>query len=222
MSLDIGKRCVDFLLRDAREAELSQMPNKRRQVDVSFWGGEPFLEWKLMQDLMLYTESQKGKDIMASFGGTTNGVLLTPDKFSFLKDHNCLFMVSLDGTQETHDKYRKTVNGSGSHASIMKNMESILKEWPFYKVRMSPYADGIHRFYEDVKYLVEHGVLHLMFSPVYESNFTEEHWKVWEAECYKVVDLVADYRKKGVKIEIEHFKSYMSRDRSEWTFLCWI
>jgi uncharacterized protein len=216
MSFDIGKKCIDFLLRDAREADISQMPNKRRQVDIGFWGGEPFLEWALMKNLILYAENQKEKDIMVSFGGTTNGVLLTPDKFSFLKDHNCLFMVSLDGTQETHDKYRKITNGSGSHATIMKNMEQVMKEWPFYKIRMSPYADGIHRFYEDVKYLVEHGILNIMFSPVYESGFTEEHWKVWEYNCYKVVDLIADYRKKGVKVEIEHFKSYMGRDRSEW------
>ena len=215
MSLEIGKKCVDFLFRDAREADINLMPNKKRQVDISFWGGEPLLEWKLIQDLVLYAEAMKGK-IMTSFGGTTNGVLLTPEKIPFLKDHRILFMVSLDGTQETHDKYRRMATGAGSHAAIMKNMERVIKEWPFYKVRMSPYADGIHRFYEDVKYLVEFGFTNIMFSPVYESNFTEEHWKIWEAECYKVVDLIADYRKKGTKVEIEHFKSYISRDRSEW------
>lgn len=214
MPIDVGKRCIDFLFKEVREVYATQ--NKKRKVDISFWGGEPLLEWELMKDLMLYGDSKKGNDVKVSFGGTTNGVLLTPEKFSFLKDHKCLFMVSLDGTQETHDKYRKTAKGSGSHAIIMKNMEQVMKEWPSYKVRMSPYADGIHRFYEDVKYLVEHGILNIMFSPVYESGFTEKHWKIWEAECYKVVDLIADYRKRGVKIEIEHFKSYRSKDKSEW------
>ena len=219
MSLDIGKKCIDFLLKEAREADVNTLPNKKRQIDISFWGGEPLLEWKLLQDLVLYTQEKKRPDVMASYGGTTNGVLLTEEKFPFMKEHAVLFMVSLDGTQETHDKYRRMANGNGSHAVIMRNMEKVLKYWPFYKVRMSPYAEGIHRFYEDVKYLVEFGFTNIMFSPVYESGFKEEHWKIWEAECYKVVDLIADYRKKGVKVEIEHFKSYMNKDRSEWPCL---
>lgn len=216
MSFEIGKKCIDFLLKEAREADVNKLPNKKRQVDISFWGGEPLIEWKLLQDLVLYTQKAKERDVMVSYGGTTNGVLLTEDKFPFMKEHAVLFMVSLDGTQATHDKYRRTASGGGSHAAIMANMEKVLKYWPFYKVRMSPYADGIHRFYEDVKYLIEFGFTNIMFSPVYESGFKEEHWKIWEAECYKVIDLIAEYRAKGTKIEIEHFKSYMSRDRSEW------
>ena len=215
MSFDVGKKCVDFLLRNARDANISDLNGGKRQIDISFWGGEPFLEWELLKSLVLYANRERG-DIRAIFGGTTNGVLLTEDKLPFLEENRVLFMVSLDGTQETHDKYRRMINGKGSHSIIMKNMEHVMKKWPFYKVRMSPYAEGIHRFCEDVKYLVDHGMYSIMFSPVYESGWTEDYWKTWELECYKVVDLISEYRKKGIKVEIEHFKSYMTVDRSAW------
>jgi radical SAM protein with 4Fe4S-binding SPASM domain len=55
-----------------------------------------------------------------------------------------------------------------------------------------------------------------MFSPVYESNFTDEHWKIWENECYKVIDYIAELRAQGRKAEVEHFKSYQGKDNSKW------
>lgn len=202
MSFDVGKRAIDFLFKNVE--------GTNNRVDISFWGGEPLLEWKLLQDLVIYAKSKKRS---VSFGGTTNGILLTEDKFDFLDEHKIFFMVSLDGTKETHDKYRVFRNGDGSHSIIMRNMEKVIKKWPFYKVRMSPYAEGIHRFYDDIKYLVEHGIYNIMFSPVYETQWTEERWDIWTNECFKVVDLIADYRKKGIRVEIEHFKSYQGPDK---------
>ena len=216
MPLEIGKKGIDFLIKNCREADIDILPGKKRSIDVSFWGGEPLLEWELLKDLVLYAEQQKENDIRVTFGGTTNGTLLTEDKLPFLADHKIFFMVSLDGTQETHDKYRVFKGGSGSHSLIMRNMEAVLKKWPQFKVRTSPYGEAVHRFYEDIKYLVDFGFNSIMFSPVYESGFTEENWKVWEEQCYKVVDLIVDYRKKGRKIEIEHFKSYVQIDNSKW------
>ncbi len=215
MPFDVARRGVDFLFRNVREADITDLAQGKRRIEVSFWGGEPLLEWKLLKEVVLYAE-QRRYDIGVMFGGTTNGVLLTEDKFSFLDEHKIYFMVSLDGTQETHDKFRKMQGGLGSQAIIMRNMEKVIRKWPFYKVRMSPYAEGIHRFYQDVKYLVDHGMFNIMFSPVYESGWTERHWKIWEAECIKVVDLIAEKRAKGVRVEIEHFKSYMQVDRSNW------
>lgn len=216
MPLEIGKKGIDFLIRNAREADIDDLNGRERRVDVSFWGGEPLLEWKTIQDLVLYVKRQNITDVKVTFGGTTNGVLLTEEKFPFLDEHKLFFMISLDGTQETHDRYRKTASGSGSHAMIMRNVEKVMKKWPFYKVRLSPYAEGIHKFYEDVKYLIEHGFSNIMFSPVYESGWTEERWKIWETECYKVVDLLADYKRKGKEIQIEHFKTYTGIDNSRW------
>jgi uncharacterized protein len=216
MTLDTAKKCVDFLIKQAVEAKDEELINHQRAINVSFWGGEPLLEWQLLKDIVLYAESVIPKGVGLQFGGTTNGMLLTPDKFDFLDKHKIFFMVSLDGTAATHDKYRIQANGTGSHKHIMKNMKQVIERWPFYKVRTSPYPERIDHFYEDIKYLVDHKMYNIMFSPVYEHEWTDAHWQTWKEQCFKVVDMIAEYKKKGIKIEIEHFKTYCRSDNSKW------
>jgi len=216
MSFDIAKKCVDFLIKQAADAKDEELINKKREINISFWGGEPLLEWKLLKEIVKYTESVLPFNVGVQFGGTTNGMLLTSDKFDFLDKHKIFFMVSLDGTKETHDKYRVQANGNGSHKYIMKNMKQVIKRWPFYKVRISPYPERIDHFYEDIKYLVGHGMYNIMFSPVYEHEWKDSDWQTWKEQCFKVVDMIAEYKKKGIKIDIEHFKSYCRTDNSKW------
>lgn len=209
MPFETARKIVDFLANQAAESG-------EKSIEISFWGGEPLIEWNLLKQIVLYTKAAIHPAISVSFGGTVNGTLLTTEKLDFLNEHNILFMVSIDGTQETHDFYRKSPQGFGSHKIIMRNMEKVLEKWPNYRVRMGPTADNIHRFYEDVKYLFDFGFNYIMFSPVYEGNWTEERWNIWEDQCYKVIDYMAELRKQGRMVEIEHFKSYISIDDSHW------
>lgn len=208
ISLDMAKKSVDFLIKSAVSAPLETFPYKQRIVDISFWGGEPLLEWDLLKEIVLYAKSVKPPEIELAFGGTTNGVLLTPEKLDFLEQHNVLFMISIDGTEETHDRYRKDCFGVGSHKRIMENAPEVLKRWPFYKVRMSLYPDRIDHFYEDCKYLIDNGFTNLYFSPVYEYEWTDKHWQTFTEQGFKVVDLISEYQKNGKEIKIEHFISY--------------
>ena len=216
MSFETAKKSVDWLIKNVMDADINTLNGKKRTMDISFWGGEPLLEWKLLKKIILYTKSVIPNGMLLQFGGTTNGTLLTPEKFDFLQEHRLMFMVSLDGTQETHDVYRLFKNGKGSHAIIMKNMEQVLKKWPFYKTRVSLYPGAIGNFYKDIEYLFEHGMYNIMFSPVYEHKWTEDTWNTWINESYKVVDLMEKYKNKGIKTTIEHFKSYMNIDNSNW------
>lgn len=209
MPLDVAKKCVDFLFKNAVEAN-------EKEVEISFWGGEPLLRWFLLQEIVLYAEGKSAQTaVRVSFGGTTNGVLLTPEKFDFLDKHKIFFMVSFDGTKETHDYHRKTKEGFGSHKIIERNLKEILKRWPIYRIRMSPFSERIEYFFEDCKSIFDLGCNYLIFSPVYESNFTEGKWLIWEEQCKKVVDYMKELQDQGRKVEIEYFKSYTGKDNSK-------
>lgn len=211
MPLDIAKKCVDLLFEGAKHLT---NPNER-QVEISFWGGEPLLEWSLLQKTVYYAKEKSAQDaVPVNFGGTTNGTLLTNEKFDFLDTHRIFFLVSIDGMEETHNTHRKYATGKGSHFTIMRNMEDVLARWPFYKVRMGLTADNVGRFYEDCRYLFDFGFDHIMFSPIYEGDWDDEKWSIWEQECYKVIDYMAI--QKNRQLSIEHFKSYISIDNSRW------
>lgn len=207
MPKEVAFKAVNWLFANAFMADKNE-----RQVEISFWGGEPLLKWDLLKEITLYAEDVSRKIVVpVTFGGTTNGTLLTKEKFDFLDEHKIFFLVSLDGTQASHDLYRKFSNGQGSHSIVIKNMEKVLKKWPFYRARMSLSADNVSRFYEDVKYLIDFGFKYIIFSPVYETNWTDNAWDIFEEQGYKVVDLIKDK-----DIEIEHFKSYQGKDNSRW------
>lgn len=210
MTEEIAHKAVDFLIGNAVMAG-------EKQIEISFWGGEPLLKWELLKHIVMYANTvAKENAITVQYSGTTNGTLLTPEKFDFLEEHKIYFMVSIDGTETTHDIYRTFVTGAGSHEIVSKNMVEVLKKWPFYRARMAPTAFNASWFYKDVKYLFDLGFNYIMFSPVYESGWEDEDWAIFEKECYKVVDLLISMKLQGRDVEIEHFRSYQGVDDSKW------
>jgi uncharacterized protein len=207
MSWAVAKKSVDFLFNNAKRTKENKM------VRIDFWGGEPLLEWNLLKKITLYAESvSKRTTIPVHFGGTTNGTLLTEEKFTFLGKHGIKFLVSLDGTAESHNKYRVFRSGRGSHALIVKNMKKVLKKWPDYAVRLSPYPESIKRFYNDIKFLIDLGFRNVMYSPVFEANWKEKDWNKWEDEGYKVVDLLSEKKREGINIFIHQFDEFCGQE----------
>jgi uncharacterized protein len=207
-----AKRAIDFLFEGA-----AKCTGRDRAVEISFWGGEPLLKWELLKKTALYARDvSKRTAIPVQFGGTTNGTLLTSEKFDFLDEIGCKFLVSFDGTPDTHNYYRKfRVSGEGSQELIRKNMEAVLKRWPDYRPRSSAFAERVEYFFDDMKYLWDMGFSYLVFSPVYESAWTPEKWVTFEEQCKKVIDYMVELRKTGRKnIDIQHFKAYCGVDNS--------
>jgi uncharacterized protein len=129
LSLEQGKKTIDWLIR-------KEVMGDGKYLNISFWGGEPLLKYDLMKELILYAEEKaKPLGITLEFGGTTNVTLLTEDKFDFLDEHHCYFLLSIDGRPEHHDLHRKFANGTASSPAVLRNVPAILKRWPWTKVR---------------------------------------------------------------------------------------
>lgn len=123
MSFETAKKSIDFLVKHSKDT---------LKLSLSFYGGEPLLEYSLLQECILYAEKRAlGKEILFNF--TTNGTLLTEDKFEFLKNHDVQIMISLDGPQKVHDKRRKYARSKkGSFDVIIKNITKLKKYDPKY------------------------------------------------------------------------------------------
>jgi uncharacterized protein len=55
----------------------------------------------------------------------TNGVLLDDDWARFLRDHDFLVGISLDGPEDLHDRWRRDADGRGSFRRVMRGLESL-------------------------------------------------------------------------------------------------
>ena len=122
MDLKTALKAIDFFL--ARNVELSD-------VVIGFYGGEPLLEFELIQKCVEYAKNlTEGRRLR--FNMTTNGTLLTDSVIDFLVDNDFALSISLDGSKQEHDTNRKFANGNGSFDVIISNIERIQHRYPKY------------------------------------------------------------------------------------------
>lgn len=123
MSIETAKKGIDFLIDNSRDVDI---------VNISFYGGEPLIEFELMKKAILYAkEISEGKKVMFSF--TTNGTLFSKEIIEFLMSYDVQILVSLDGPKEVHDKNRKfAVSGCGTFEKLNKNLEFFKENYPEY------------------------------------------------------------------------------------------
>jgi uncharacterized protein len=96
---------------------------------VSFYGGEPLLQFELIQAVVKEARSDaRGRRMR--FVIDTNGTLLDDRIVEFLVQEKIHLQISLDGPAELHDRHRVTRQGRGSHARIMEGLARLLTRDP--------------------------------------------------------------------------------------------
>jgi len=219
LTYDMGKKIINFFLEDFIKSD-EYKSGDRSTPEIQWWGGEPLLKFDLMKRLTNYA-LRKGAQLglkHITFGGTTNGVLLTLEKLDWLDVHKTFFLVSLDGCRECHDKHRKLANGKGSWDLIMRNLMKAKERWPHLQLRLSPSIETVHHLAHDVKMLHrDYDFKRIFFSPVYEGNWTDDTLAVLREQLDELVEFYNSNPQYGTKHLIE-YKTH--RDKWKWPYPC--
>ncbi len=123
MSFETAKKAIDYFISHARDASF---------FGISFYGGEPLLEFELIKKCVAYADSRaEGRKVSYNF--TTNGTLLTEEKYEFLVSHDFSILVSLDGPQAVHDRHRVFAGTTvGSFQKMSENLKLLKEKYPKY------------------------------------------------------------------------------------------
>jgi uncharacterized protein len=157
MSLETAKRGVDLAV------ELG-----RTTACVSYFGGEPLLKFKMIQELTRYAcEVGARTGTQMHFRLSTNGTLLDEDVLRFCRDHNILFALSLDGDREAHDAQRLFADGRGSFEVIDRKLDMILEYNPHTVVVGVITPKIVDRLSSSIEYLWGRGVRFFSHQPDY-------------------------------------------------------
>lgn len=104
-------------------AFLNVEKHRDRRLWVDFVGGEAFLSFQLLQNLVEYIEREaKKRNVTVSYSVTTNGTIIDKSILDWLAKYRFHLKLSIDGNKETHDRNRKISSNMGSYQSIMENM----------------------------------------------------------------------------------------------------
>lgn len=98
----------------------------------------------------------------------TNGTLLTDEWCVFLKKHNFMVGISLDGPKAVHDRYRRNRKGQGTFAQVMSGLRLLQKHKVDYNVLAAVARETAKRPLEVYRFFKDEGVEFIQFSPVVE------------------------------------------------------
>lgn len=118
MSWELGKKAIDFFL---------NCSNQAKDRFITFYGGEPLLRLDFIKMAAIYARSI-APDIQ--FSMTSNATLLDEDALKFISDYSFQLVISLDGPEKIHNKFRKFSNNQGSFDIVMAKLRLIKDKFP--------------------------------------------------------------------------------------------
>ncbi|MGI9860739.1 thioether cross-link-forming SCIFF peptide maturase [Moorella naiadis] len=159
MDRETGYAALDLLFQEA---------GSRPRVEVDFFGGEPLLNFGVVQDLVAYGRQKaaaSGKRI--SFTLTTNGLGLTEEVEKYLIAEGLSVILSLDGRREVHDFNRPDAAGRGTYDRVVEREQHFVarQDHRDYWVR-GTYTHQNLDFTRDILHMVELGFRYLSLEPV--------------------------------------------------------
>jgi len=114
MNKEVAEASIDYLF--SRSGEW-------KSVHIIFFGGEPLMNFKLIQHVVPYAkkvaeEYEKG----VSFGLTTNGTLFSKRVVEYLTENHISALISIDGPPSVQDRMRPFVNGKASYQKMLPGL----------------------------------------------------------------------------------------------------
>lgn len=203
MSLETGKRAIDFLIEHS---------GNRHNLEVDFFGGEPLMNWDVVKAIVRYArsiEKEKGKNVR--FTLTTNGVLIDDDVIDFANREMSNVVLSLDGRKEIHDHYRVDYAGNGSYDRIVPRFQKLVEA----RGGQNYYMRGTftHRnpdFMNDIRTMLDLGFDQLSMEPVVAAEgdpaaLTEEDRKLVKQQYEELALLMLQRDAEGHPFTFYHY-----------------
>ncbi|NBI17272.1 thioether cross-link-forming SCIFF peptide maturase [Neglecta sp. X4] len=203
MPFEVGKRALDFLMENS---------GSRRNLEVDFFGGEPLMNWDVVKRLVAYArsvEKERGKNFR--FTLTTNGMLIDEDVIQFANREMHNVVLSLDGRQEVHDRFRVDYQGQGSFDQIVPKFQKLVQA----RGNRNYYMRGTFThwnpdFLQDIEAMLDLGFTELSMEPVVcapedPAALTEEDKGIVMEQYEKLAQKMLERKKAGKPFTFYHY-----------------
>lgn len=200
MSPDTAASALDFALERAEASD--------GRLGLSFFGGEPLLEWELLADVARKArEGAELRGLTLTLQVTTNGTLLDDDRLATLCELGVHVALSHDGTQRAHDTHRTTRAERGTHAEVDAALDRLLAcGRPFDVITVVDPAT-LDDLADGVRGLLDRGVTRLTLNPSWSSRWSEAQLELLERQYEQVAAYVVAWFRRGRAVAVQPFDS---------------
>lgn len=147
---------------------------------VNFFGGEPFLNWKVIEHLMKYSKEHKYR---IEFGVTTNLTILTDKMIDIIEEYELGMLISIDGIKEIHDR-----NRCNSYDIVKKNVQKLIDRHLGYllEARMTLMPKDCDKLLESVKSIVDMGITNIAPVAVTDTSWSDNDYIIYKKSLEEV------------------------------------
>jgi len=148
MGWDVAKKAIDQFLFYIQK-------NEKKKISVRFFGGEPLLNWELVENSMDYIKNILSDDVQVNYIINTNGTLIDDMRAKFLTEHHISVSLSVDGVKDIHDKFRVYPNGTGSFDVVNSNMNHLIANQCRFNLSVVCTEETLTRLTDFIDYVSE-------------------------------------------------------------------
>lgn len=180
-----------------------KQPDDKDYKKLNFFGGEPFLEFDLLKDAILFFKKHNTnkKSIIDTI--PTNGTILTKEILDFIKKEKLRMSFSLDGDRISNFA-RKFKNGKNCFDAVWNNMKKF-REFIGYPplIKMTVLPSNVENLYSNIKFLVENGFYKIWPNPgVFTVKWTKKNMNVFVNEYKKILNFYLKNKLLGNPIKL--------------------
>jgi len=139
LDIEAGIQVVKYIYDYCRSNYSTSVIN---EINISFYGGEPLMNFKFIRDITMFAKSIETKSIHFNFSMTTNATLINR-YIDFLIQFKFRLLISLDGNHH-NNSYRVFKDGTSSFNKVVSNLTSIKNNFPKYFAEYLNFNSVLH------------------------------------------------------------------------------
>lgn len=204
MSWATAKRAVDFALEQTlRRAHVMGLPP---EAQVGYFGGEPLLEWDVLQRSAAYADEESARlGVALTKTVTTNASLLDAARAEWLRLHGFYVGLSLDGNAAMHDTLRRYPDGSGSHAACAAALAHYRGCEARAEVIVVADPRNVSHLSESVEWLIAQDIWNIAVNPNFYVEWPEAALNEWKNAYGKIGEFYAGCYRRGLPVRVNVF-----------------
>ncbi len=148
---------------------IEAQPDGIEEIDFAFQGGEPTLMGlDFFRRVVQLQKELAPPTVRIRNSLQTNGIQLDDQWCQFLKEHDYLVGLSIDGPADLHNRYRVDRTGEGTHTQVMRAMATLQKHEVDFNALVCVSRHNANHPQRVYRFLCDQGVEFLQFIPIVE------------------------------------------------------
>lgn len=188
MTMETAEKVIAFVFDHARSGEKNH---------IGFFGGEPLLEFDLMQQIVeAFERHPRFSQFDLDFSVVSNGTLFSDEIADFLLAHRMYYCLSCDGDSLAQDTFRRFKDGGGTSHIVDETIRQAVARLPQVLVNAVYTPETLPLLPDTVRYFIDHGLRQIYLNADYSAPWQPRLIPVLDTALAQVADIyIAAYRK---------------------------